>query len=449
MPTSANANTTNENLLIDQQMSVSRGSLAPITRLVVSGGGFAAIEIMGTLRGLELLGYLRNINEYAGTSAGAIIATMLALGYSTTEMMQMICEHKPFDLFRFEFNQIWNLGLCSGDQLMEFFSRMIYQKTGSSRCTFRWLHDRGKRLVVTGTNVSTRQLHYFESADMELRVALRISCGIPFMFTPYLYETNYYIDGGWMNNYPINVFPQQGTLGIRVKEQPGKSFEKTYSSYLRQLILCVTDAEVHDVREADEIVILPNNIRSMEVYIPDVVKETIWNDHTLANNYHRVKTAPSRTQTHKDEACAEAYAEACAEEACAEAYAESCADACGEENADGSGVSDWEKKENDKEPVINEQQADNKFCIDEQCERNENESTFDCNDTLLVAKCHQVVESDDEAHKAHDADEAHDAHKADEAHDADEAHKAHEAHDADEAQHAASAEVVDKRQNSV
>lgn len=49
---------------------------------------------------------------------------------------------------------------------------------------------------------------------MSVIVAVRISMSIPIIFTPVLYNSNYYIDGGVVNNFPINYCNSKSTLGL-------------------------------------------------------------------------------------------------------------------------------------------------------------------------------------------------------------------------------------------
>ena len=41
--------------------------------------------------------------------------------------------------------------------------------------------------------------------DMKVSVAIEISCDLPYIFTKKKYNGNVYVDGGFINNYPINL----------------------------------------------------------------------------------------------------------------------------------------------------------------------------------------------------------------------------------------------------
>ena len=60
--------------------------------LVFEGGGVKGIAYGGALEALDKKGVLSNITRVAGTSAGAINATLLALDYSSAEVSKIIAE---------------------------------------------------------------------------------------------------------------------------------------------------------------------------------------------------------------------------------------------------------------------------------------------------------------------------------------------------------------------
>lgn len=77
--------------------------------LVFEGGGVKGIAYGGALEILDEMGILKNIKRVAGTSAGAITAALLAIGYDYKEVSEIIAgtNFKDFeDGTRFLFNLI-------------------------------------------------------------------------------------------------------------------------------------------------------------------------------------------------------------------------------------------------------------------------------------------------------------------------------------------------------
>ena len=61
-----------------------------IEGLVMEGGGAKGAAYVGALLALEERGVLRHIKRYAGSSAGAMTACLLAVGYSPLEVLHVL-----------------------------------------------------------------------------------------------------------------------------------------------------------------------------------------------------------------------------------------------------------------------------------------------------------------------------------------------------------------------
>ena len=85
---------------------------------------------------------------------------------------------------------------------------ILKKKTGSEEITFRQLKELfpNKNLIVGGSNLSNAEMEYFSAdntPDMPVYLAIRISTSFPFVFEKVEYNDCIYLDGGLMNNYPI------------------------------------------------------------------------------------------------------------------------------------------------------------------------------------------------------------------------------------------------------
>lgn len=186
--------------------------------LVLEGGGTKGLAYCGALRVLDRRGILGRLKRYAGSSAGAITATLLAVGYTPGEMETIIgatdfgafVDDKP-GFLRDAYKVLNEWGMASGDYFHGFMGDLIKAKTGNPDTTFAELEAlNGKTLVITGTDVSSMQCRYYcaqLTPDMSVRQAVRISMSIPFMFTPVQDEDGcLHVDGGIVDNYPIHAF---------------------------------------------------------------------------------------------------------------------------------------------------------------------------------------------------------------------------------------------------
>lgn len=201
----------------------------------MEGGGVRGLAYSGALGVLEEKGILQNINNVAGSSAGAIAGLVVSLGYSTHEIDSILQNLKigEFNDGKFFVGKIRRIkkeyGMYKGDAFETWLAHLIDFKTGNADLTFNDLHrmhlenNKFKDLYCTGTNITQQRLEIFSwetRPDMKLKTAVHISSCIPFYFTPLSIDStgnevslkdtvsNYdlYADGGMLCNYPINMF---------------------------------------------------------------------------------------------------------------------------------------------------------------------------------------------------------------------------------------------------
>ncbi|HEV7473006.1 MAG TPA: patatin-like phospholipase family protein [Pyrinomonadaceae bacterium] len=196
--------------------------------LVFEGGGVKGVAYGGVFEVLEQKQITPQIESVAGTSAGAITATMMSLNYSAEEFLKIMTR---LDFKKFEdgcdligpFRLIRRFGWFKGNYFLNLMQSYIERKTGDGRATFRDLVEKYadrhfKRLYVFGTNLTQQAVQKFSyetTPEVAVADAVRISMSIPFFFEARYYEQNgsndAYCDGGVLNNYPIDTFDEQHT----------------------------------------------------------------------------------------------------------------------------------------------------------------------------------------------------------------------------------------------
>ncbi|MGZ4054325.1 MAG: patatin-like phospholipase family protein [Bacteroidia bacterium] len=192
--------------------------------LVFEGGGVKGIAYGGALEILNNMNLLSGIERVAGTSAGAINATMLALGYTSDEVSKIIAETNFKD---FEDGNIFNevigitksYGWFKGDKFKDWIGKYIEQKTGNSDITFKQLAEQPaskgfRKLYVVSTNLSQQQAMIFShepnhSPDTAIKDAVRMSMSIPLYFQAVIKNNDVWVDGGVSWNYPVNIFDNE------------------------------------------------------------------------------------------------------------------------------------------------------------------------------------------------------------------------------------------------
>lgn len=189
-----------------------------IDTLAVSGGGAKLVAALGTLNYLEEKGILKNIKKYAGTSAGAIVSTLLVMNYSPKEIKDTVFSKNSTlvkeSYFKVVFNILRSYGIYSGDKTYSYFESLFEAKGFSKSITFKQLYDKtDKTLTIVGTSLSEQDTFYFNhhtQPDMKVIDALRISISIPIYFTCVEYTFNskvhILVDGGLLENFPLHYY---------------------------------------------------------------------------------------------------------------------------------------------------------------------------------------------------------------------------------------------------
>ncbi len=228
----------------------------PFKNLVFRGGGMKGTAYTGALEVLHEKGILNNIERVAGSSAGAITATLVSFNLPFSETLKLI-ESLEFKLvpqqhseFR-ENEKDWLPNFISkeiikitGDleafqRLMtkygwystEYFNRWMRNVIakncdGNADATFADFRKLGfKDLHIVTANVSKLEVAIFSAEntpDFPVADAVRMSISIPLFFEVMRYDGNvigkgdYYVDGGVLMNYPLHIFdrPEYGEKNI-------------------------------------------------------------------------------------------------------------------------------------------------------------------------------------------------------------------------------------------
>lgn len=212
-----------------------------IKGIVFSGGGLRGFAFIGCLKALEENNIINakegdDIEFYAGCSIGAVMAAMISVGYTATELYDFILHFnyedvKDLNILGF----LENYGIETGIKIQEFLRLMLKKKTGFKNATFKELYEKtGKHLVVNATCVNTHTVEYFDyknNPDMPVALALRMSISLPFLFVPVSYQGKLYVDGGVIDNFPVHLWENpKEVLGFKLSNN--KKEAETIESFI-------------------------------------------------------------------------------------------------------------------------------------------------------------------------------------------------------------------------
>jgi arachidonate 5-lipoxygenase len=219
----------------------------PYKNLVFEGGGAKGGIYPGAISSLEEMGILPYIDRFCGTSAGALVAMLLALGMGSAELQRFFDEndmeavvtpdhvapqsgndwawalstlglHPLIKCFQSIGRMNNDFGLHRGDRLLGWIQDVIEEKVGPSgrEMTFADLYTwYGVELCIVVTNVNhakSEYLHVKTTPNMSLALAARTSMSLPGLIVPPSMaidpsgKPNYFADGAILNNFPIEAF---------------------------------------------------------------------------------------------------------------------------------------------------------------------------------------------------------------------------------------------------
>lgn len=188
-----------------------------IKYIACKGGGVRICAYAGAAVALDEAGVLYRLKGVSGTSAGAIFATLVSLGYTGNEIQEIIM---GYDFSKFKDRTIVSIltafrdyGYCKGEYFLKQIEKVIEAKTGNKNTTFEELKLKGfkdLRVYATGADNYNSACEFSFTATPKVRVAdaVRASMSIPGIYKAYKINGRLYIDGGVTYNYPINAFDE-------------------------------------------------------------------------------------------------------------------------------------------------------------------------------------------------------------------------------------------------
>ncbi len=258
--------------------------------LVFEGGGVKGIALVGAYSVLAEEGYVPQ--NVAGASAGAIVASLVAAGYSAEELHDVL---KSTNFYSFEdkgwedritllgkpLSIIKDHGLYEGKVFHDWIGGLLAKKNitkfgqlkAEGESDPRWQY----RLQVIVSDATHHSLLVLprdaavigvaDPDDLDIADAVRMSMSIPIFFEPVKRrvgnEDVVLVDGGMLSNFPVWVFDSDGmpewpTFGLKLVNpdpkvpEPGRLPDKPVKDnalkslvdFLMSLVSTMTDA--HD-----------------------------------------------------------------------------------------------------------------------------------------------------------------------------------------------------------
>lgn len=182
--------------------------------LVLSGGGARGIAHIGVIEELEKLDF--EIVSITGTSMGALVGGIYTLG-KLNEFKTWLYTLDKLEIFKLLDFTFSSQGLVKGDRVRNELKKFISDKK---------IEDLKISYAAVAVDILNKKEVIFKKGSMY--EAIRASIAIPTVFTPVNMDNTFLVDGGVLNNIPINHakrFP--GDLLIAVNVNADIPFNKS------------------------------------------------------------------------------------------------------------------------------------------------------------------------------------------------------------------------------
>lgn len=187
--------------------------------LALSGGGIRGIAHAGVLKALDENNI--KVDVIGGTSSGALIASLYAMGYSPY-YIYMLFKRYSKDIININIGNILSCkrnntsGLNSNEDIEKVYNHLAFKKK------IKTVKDIKMPIVIPTVDVSDSKEYIFTNnvpenedgnkyiTEISVGKAVRASSSFPAVFCPCEYETHKFLDGGALDNIPVLEVRKQG-----------------------------------------------------------------------------------------------------------------------------------------------------------------------------------------------------------------------------------------------
>lgn len=199
--------------------------------IALSGGGVRGISHLGVLKALDEAGI--KPSKISGSSAGAIAGAMYCQGYKPEEILKIIVETNYFKFMRPAIS--WK-GILKMETLGDLFKLYLPHND------FAQLQI---PLAVAATDIRKGKVVYFDDGDL-IPAVMASSC-IPGMFEPINIGNKYLVDGGVLNNLPVE--PLEGlcdvVIGVNCNHLPEESNIRNMKNLIERSVIMSMNFNVY------------------------------------------------------------------------------------------------------------------------------------------------------------------------------------------------------------
>jgi NTE family protein len=210
--------------------------------LALGGGAAKGFAHVGVIKVLEANGIVPDI--ITGTSAGSVVGSLYAAGYSASQLEQIAIRLDESDLTD------WTLssrGFIKGEKLQAFINAQVKNRP---------IEKLARPFGAVATDLDSGQRVVFRLGNTGQ--AVRASASIPNVFLPVVIQGHRYVDGGLVSPVPVSAAREMGAdlvIAVDITARPKSGRATGFLSMLDQsLNIMSASALAHELKQADVVI---------------------------------------------------------------------------------------------------------------------------------------------------------------------------------------------------
>lgn len=244
----------------------------------LAGGGIRGIAHVGVLKALEENDI--KVEAIAGTSAGSIIATLYAMGYSPYYIYLLFKRYardiinirsKPIINGITNFirnNKIGIAGLSDGNEFEKMYDELARKKG------FRLIGDIKMPLLVSAVDICEAKEYIFTNCASRKNIkdnyiteigigrAVRASSSFPAIFCPCEYKNHIFMDGGVLDNLPTEELKKVYTgkiISVNFESDPVYNDYDIMNIIMKTLDIMGNKLSINSLKKSDFVLTVPTD----------------------------------------------------------------------------------------------------------------------------------------------------------------------------------------------
>ena len=244
--------------------------------VALSGGGIRSVCHLGMIQALEEEGL--TIDMVSGSSAGAVLGAFYCAGFKPKEVLEKVQSFNYLKIFKPALNWRGFLKIENAEGPLE------------KLLDVNKFEELSIPLVVAASNIKKGRIKYFKKGA--LINPLLASCSIPVVFDPIKIGNGMYVDGGLLDNLPIDPIKKECDfiVGLHCNPIEKTNLPNNWKSMMERSLLMAISTATYQKKKKCDIFWEPPTISRYNVF--DYKKAQKIYDEGLKYGREQLKTKP-------------------------------------------------------------------------------------------------------------------------------------------------------------